>query len=96
MLEAMIIRTNNNNHPFIDLKINDDTLVHVFTITGEDVKYSVLKHLGELVAKSTAKMVDIQEVDNHLVSMTMQTQVYIFEIRHGPDYTFIAYKILRH
>lgn len=79
----------------MDLKLYDDVVVHIFIIKGKDVSYSITTNRGELVAYSNAEVVDLQEKEDHVLSMTVRTSGYDFEIRLGPNYTYQAYKKLR-
>jgi hypothetical protein len=96
MMEATLIQTNKNDRSMMDLKIYDEEIVHTFTIIDNEVIYLVRKHHGELVARSTAEVTDFQMTDSHINSMTVRTLAYDFEIIPGPDYTYRAYKTLRH
>ena len=95
-MEATLIRTNRDGHLMINLKIYDEGVYHAFTIMGKEVSYSVYKQRGELIARSSAEVTDLQESGNHITSMRVRTQAYEFEIEPGPNYTYRAYKLLEH
>lgn len=84
MLEATVLKRQNG----LDVKVYEEVIYHSFMINGNQVvNYSIYKLGGELVVKSHA---DVVKIDDD--SIIISTGVLDFEIRQDRNYRYMAYK----
>jgi hypothetical protein len=78
----------------LDIKIDEDGLVHHFTIKTTGTLYEITRTRGELIANANAES-EVNWGEGRISTIQIKTDTHLFEVVPAPSYSYHAHKRLR-